>query len=207
MPSALKDFADTISRQGTNERASIFYGDYISVSEKGVERERKSSDIPKNAGRALSAFLRKKIPGLKHGAFVIPRIAYSKIRHPENIRNNTDIVFIGQALTIFPAINIHATVLKSHEHSQRTRNQLDRILDTGMQPVETLFDPAIVPAELMFLKKLYLAQRWRSIARLLYLHGRYAEARGAYSSAFKASPFVMLEWGSLRRAIVSFLKS
>jgi glycosyltransferase involved in cell wall biosynthesis len=204
MPSSLRTFADAIS--SAKERNSIFYGGYISVSETGEERERKSTDTPQSPRPALTAFLTKKTTGLKNGAFVIPSAAFSKIKYPEGLHNNTDIVFIGQALTMYRALNIQATVLKSHEHPQRTRKQLDRILNAGIRPVEALFDPGVVPPELMPLRRLHLALRWRSLARLLYTHGRYKEADQAYRSAFKAAPRTVLDWGSLRRAGVSWLK-
>lgn len=205
LPSALAYFKSAID--SISEQACLFYGGYISVSEDGAERERKSTDSPKHPKRALSAFLRKKISGLKNGSYIIPRSAYLRIQYPEGLRNNTDIVFIGQALTTFPAVNINATVLKSHEHPQRIRKQLDKILAVGIRPVDALFNPDIVPAELMSLRRVHLAHRWRSIARLYYLHGLYKEAYRAYLSALKAFPPAMLEWGSLRRAFLSFLKS
>jgi glycosyltransferase involved in cell wall biosynthesis len=205
VPQALAKFKEAIDEaQG---ESCLFYGGYISVSEDGEERERKSTDSPQQSRQALSAFLRKKISGLKNGAYVIPRTAFERIRYPENLRNNTDIVFIGQALTMFPARNIDATVLKSHEHAQRTRKQLDRIVGAGIRPVDALFDPRIVPADLMSLRRVHLGHRWRSIARVYYLHGLYKEASDAYFSALKAFPPALLEWGSLRRAFVSYFKA
>lgn len=205
-PNALTIFARAIRAGDEHARAAVFYGGYVSVSDKGKEVERPSTDTPADRKAAVAAFLTKKTSGLKNGAFVIPRNAYDRLAYPEQLRNNTDIVFIGQALALFPTVNVGAIVLKSHEHPQRTRKQLDRILAAGIRPVEAMFDPQIMPADLMPLRKIYLAQRWRSIARLLYLHGLYADARYAYWLAFKAWPRVMLEWASVRRAIVSFFK-
>ena len=207
LPSTFRAFAEAIGRASEDRRGSIFYGGYVSVSQAGEEFERKSRDTPQDPKLALRAFLTKKISGLKNGAFIIPRAAFERISYPEGLHNNTDIVFIGQALTMYRAINIGSIVLKSHEHPQRTRKQLDRILGAGIRPVEALFDPTIVPADLMPLRQLHLAHRWRSLARQLYTHGDYNESVRAYRSAFKASPSVMFEFASLRRAFAAWLKS
>jgi hypothetical protein len=206
LPDALKHFANAIAVQPSTEQNCIFFGGYISVSADGRERVRPGTEAPKGVSERLKAFLCQRISGLKNGAFIAPRHLFKHVRYPENLRNNTDIVFLGQALALMPAVQIHALVLRSCEHPLRVRKQLDKVLQTGTTPVDTLFDPRVISAELMVLRRVYFGCRMRSIARLLYFHEYYAKARDAYFAALIAYPACMIDLSSLRKMLISVFR-
>lgn len=207
-PDTLANFARVIDAhraQGTHER--IFYGSYTSVSEEGQEKARESVQAPAQDVERMKAFIEKQVSGLQNGAFVIPRTAFQRIRYPEHLRHNTDLVFLGQALSLYPATAIKPLVLKSHAHPQRSRKQSGSNIAHSTAPVEAMFDPAVVGERFQPLKPLFLAARLRSLARMHYLSGNYAAARDAYRLALSTRPKVMLEAGSIKRYVLSELRA
>jgi glycosyltransferase involved in cell wall biosynthesis len=206
-PDALESFASAIRLQGHEAGSCLYFGGYVSVSENGGEKVREGTDAPSDPYQRLHAFLTKRLIGLKNGSFVIPRDAFSVIRYPEHLRNNTDIVFLGQAVALYPAIQIHKLVLRSCDHELRVRKQLQKVVEAGTAPVETLFDPAIIPARLMRLKRLHLGMRLRSIARMYYLNEQYLDARSAYLKALLTSPRSMFDLASFRRFVMAWMRS
>lgn len=206
LPDALEKFADAIADQASQEDVCLYYGGYYSISESGSEKLRLPVPSPSGPRQRLKAFLERRITGLQHGSAVTPLWIARRIRYPEQLRSNTDIVFFGQVLATHPATCLPVPISRIYTHEQRSRKQLDRIIATGMQPVDALFDPKVIPPALMPLRTLYQARRHRSIARMLYLNGRYDEASRHYGRAFKLMPASMLEFGSLKKALVSMLR-
>lgn len=207
LPEALEFFSQAIARDGEAATSNLYYGGYVSVSESGTERVRVSRDAPSTNAASLRAFLNKKLIGLKHGGFTLPREAFEKIRYAEDVRQGTDIVIIGQALAFYKPVNIGKIVLRSHEHPQRVRKQLDRILSASMRPVEALFDPTVMSSDLMRLKPLYAGRRLRSIARQLYLNGHYQAALEHYQAALRTSPSSMMDLGSIAKMLKALVKA
>lgn len=201
LPDALESFATAIENH--EEHVSIFYGGYISVTESGREKIRPSCPAPSDPYNRLEAFLKKDITGLKHGAFVFPRSIFPSISYAEEVKQATDIVFIGRALAHYPARDIGKLVLRSHEHAQRVRKQLERVLNASMAAVEAMFDPKFMPDTLMSLKAFYAGTRLRSIARRLYIAGDYKLAFEHYKAAFVISPTLMLQGSSISKMIKS----
>ena len=208
LPDALQRFSDAIDRFSSAESEQrIYFGGYVSVSQDGDERERTAGNAPAEPDRRLSAYLRKRIPGIQNCSTAVPRALLRHHRFPEGLRQNTDIVLFGQLLARFPAERVDALIARIHEHPQRTRKQLDRVLDTGLKPVSALFDSAHMPAQLMPLKRVYLGQRLRSIARMLYQERRFADARNLYWRALWHYPPAMAEGNSIKRMLIATLRS
>lgn len=207
LPDALEHFANLIASRPAGDRPCIYYGGYVSVAQDGVEHFRKAVAAPDNPERRLELFLRRRITGLQNCTSVVPKALFQRFRYPENLRNNTDIVFFGQILAHYPAIRLGAVVARIHEHPQRTRNQLDCVLAAGTTPVDTLFRSESMPPQLMKLKPLYKAQRLRSIARQCYFAEDFENSRNHYFRALLAKPTVMLQFASVKRLILATLKS
>lgn len=207
-PDALSEFAQAISKARRSKQAhSIFYGSYESISADGKSRIRKSVQAPTDPIERLRAFIEKRTVGLQNGAFVIPRNAFNTLRYPEQIRHNTDLVFIGQALTRYHAIAIDPVVLRSHEHPMRSRKRRGSNIAHGTLPVDCLFDPEVIDRQFLVLKRDFLAARLRSLGRMNYLSGEFSEARTAYRQAFRTRPVSILDPGTLKRWAGSEVRS
>ena len=126
--------------------------------------------------------------------------------YPEGVKNNTDIVFLGQVLSRYRAIGIKLPVVKIHAHPDRVRNNSNLIVSVGLSVVDSLFDPEKVPSELMPLRELYRRRRILSIFRVLYKSGDYEGCRRYYVQAVKDSPVLLLKLGYLRKFCMSFFR-
>lgn len=205
-PDALASFKYAVQAQGADAEAAVYYGGYVSVSETGQEKVRPAKAAPTDPGARLRSYLERRLTGLQHGSTIVPRTAFGRFRYPEGLRNQIDNVFFGRLLAWYRAIHVDAIICRVHAHPQRERRQIDRILAAGTAPVDALFDPQMIPPQLQHLRTYYLARRLRSMARLLYVAQRYDEARRYYCDAFRASPVLLLELGTLKRALVCSIR-
>ena len=198
---ALARFKEAL--QGYGE-IPLFFGGYISVSEKGEETVNVGTGIDSQPYAALKAYLSKKVVGVQHGSIAVHRSVFDLLNYPEGVKNNTDIVFLGQVLSRFHAIGIKDPVVKIHAHPDRVRSNSNLVVSVGLSVVDSLFDPGIIPAELMPLKELYRRRRTLSIFRVLYKSGDYEGCRRYYVQAVKSSPVLLLKLGYLRKFCMSF---
>lgn len=200
---ALTHFQQAIQEYG---EIPLFFGGYISVKENGEETVNIGTSIDSEPYAALKAYLSKKVVGIKHGAVVVHRNVFDLLTYPEGVKNNTDIVFLGQVLSRFQAIGIKHPVVKSHAHPDRVRNNSKLIVSAGLSVVDSLFDPERVPSDLMPLKELYRRGRMLSISRVLYKSGDYEGCRRYYVQAVKASPVMLLKLSYLGKFFMSFFR-
>ncbi len=198
LPHALQQFAEAI---GQFPEVPVFFGGYISVAEHGAEKTQRGSDIPAGREQRLRAYLTKQVVGLKHGGTVMHRSIFSTLHYPAGLRANTDLVFLGQVLAHFAARGIHEPVVKSHAHAGRVRKNSALKEQYALAGVDILFDPSVMPAELMHLKPLYRRQRLLSLARADYHAGEYAKARAAYCSTIREFPATAFDLKIMRRLL------
>jgi glycosyltransferase involved in cell wall biosynthesis len=204
LPDSLATFAEAIHLQPDIE---AFFGGYISVSSSGKMSTNLGSHLSIEPYARLNKFLSRKLVGIQNGSAIVKKKVFSKIRFPEGLRNNTDIVFFGLVLANCSAIGINKPVFLSHEHDARVRKNLTLILKTGMAPVEALFSKELMPANLMPLRKIYARQRALSIARMLYLNGDYQNAMKYYHVALSSSPLLIFRPQVIKRYFFSVLKT
>lgn len=206
LPDALEIFASHVRAHGEQADSCIFYGGYVSVAEDGSERMRPAVGAPSAADARLRRFLLRKLTGLQHCSSIFPRALLQRFRYPEGLRNNTDIVLIGQIIAHHPAVAIHRPICRIHDHSERVREQPDRVLEAGLKPVGLLFDASCMPPELAHLETLYRAERLRSIAGLLFKSGRYVESRSYYAAAFRTRAASVLDPNTLKRLALTYVR-
>jgi glycosyltransferase involved in cell wall biosynthesis len=171
---ALVHFKEAIQEYG---EIPLFFGGYISVSEKGEVTVNIGTGIDSQPYAALKAYLSKKVVGIQHGSIVVHQ-----------------------------AIGIKVPVVKIHAHPDRVRSNSNLIVSVGLSVVDSLFDPERIPAELMPLKELYRRRRTLSIFRVLYKSGDYRGCRRYYIQAVKDSPVLLLKLGYLRKFCMSFFR-
>lgn len=181
LPSALSDFDRAIA---AHPQARILSGGYVSVGEDGSEKVRPGHErLDGSRGEVFARHIRKQLRGFKHGCTVLHRGVFDRLRYPVGLRNSTDIVFMGRVLANFDAAAFPEPVVRIHAHPQRVRRNTRVVVSAGLQPVEVLFDPAVIPPELMPLKREYLERRLMSLFGVCYRAGDYAGARRLWWSA------------------------
>lgn len=185
----------------------IYFAGYISVERSGKYSLRAAKTPPQSDKERLRQYLLGKTTGLQHGSTIMHHSLFSRLQYPEQLRNNTDIVLFGQALSLTPAKSLDFIAARIFSHPGRVRNQIEKTLKTGTLSVEQLFDPNIISPELMRLKPIFLARRLRSLARSLYKNQRYAEARDHYFRAICAYFPICLDVTTLLRLSLCILRS
>lgn len=206
LPDAFERFSAAIRAHADSEPC-VFYAGYVSVAQNGSARSRTAVAAPADPEARLRQFLLRRLTGLQHCSSVISRELFEQYRYPEGLRNNTDIVLLGQIVANRPAIAVGSLACRVHDHGERGRDQTDKVLSTGLLPVGLLFDPERMPAGLMHLESLYRAERLRSIAGVLFKHRRYAESRQLYRQVLRCRPVSVLAMHTLKRWLISTLRS
>ncbi len=203
LPDALENFRRAIMQ---HPGADLYFGGYMSVTEDGTVTVRHGSSIPPTPEEAFPAYIAKDVAGVKHGSVAVHRRVFDELQYPVGLRNNTDVVFLGQVIARFPAFGFQTPVLRSHAHSGRVRKNAAIVMSVGMSSVDVLFNPAVIPQTLMRWRYLYAERRSLSIARMLFRQGDYREAATLYNRAIASNPRLLMRPQVLKRWLLSLLK-
>ncbi|MEC8428819.1 MAG: glycosyltransferase family 2 protein, partial [Pseudomonadota bacterium] len=203
LPNAFELFSEAL--KNLPDIDYLFAG-YISVDEKGREKTRKATPLPATKRDILIAYLSKELVGINNGGGIIKREVFESLRYPEGLRNNTDIVFLGQVLANKSAASIPQPVVKIHAHGARVRRNSKVVLDAGLLSVDALFNPQHMPDDLMDLKSLYLTRRLLSLFRVCYKSQSYGLAREYYRQSVAANIGTLLQWSYTRKFLISLFK-
>ncbi len=207
MPDALAQFYAAIQRLTSAGQQQIFYAGYLSVSSDGKHIAKHATVCPQQRAKRFELFLADKIVGLKNGGFVAPISLFDQVQYPEGLKRNTDIVFLAQALLLLPASHIPHIVVKSHAHAKRLRKNLQLILSVGTKPVDFVFSSPYITPDLKPYKKIFIARRFRSMARILFAEKQYRQSKNMYINALLSYPACMLNGTSMIKLVLASWRS
>jgi glycosyltransferase involved in cell wall biosynthesis len=179
VPTALTRFAESISNV---PEARLHFGHYYSVASDGTLREAVRRPFMRRTLDNFERFLRRKFT-ISRGAACYHRDVFEAIRFPVGIGLGEDIVVDGQVLALFPAASIPHPLAEIYDHPGRSRDNREQRKRCGTRVVDALFDPAVLPAEALKLKPLFLARWYLTLARASYLAGDFRDARRFYAQA------------------------
>ncbi len=203
LPTALERFRAFLE-QHPGPWGMVFAG-HLSVHPDGRVKEHPARPLGADRGENFRGYLRRRF-GISNGAALMSRGVFSSIRYPEHLRSTEDIPVFAQVLALYDCTSISEPVLEVHKHDDSMRNDLEAIRRTGTSVVDRLFDPQILPQELMACREEFLARQSLSLFRALYLARRYREARGHFHEGIRRSPRLLLEGAYLSKYLRSFLK-
>lgn len=143
-------------------------------------------------------FIRKKLGGFSPGAILVKRSVFTHLRYPTDIRNNEDIVLWAQILATHRCASLQHPLVIMHRRNDSLRHQVIPA-ETTEKIVAHLFDPEILPDELMALRSEFLASRRLSRFRALCLAGKNEEARRLFVETAREQPGVLLKWSYLKK--------
>jgi len=189
----------------TSKEIDLFLSGHITINEDGVLREHFIGPINANKSKNFIAYIKKQLP-MSHGAFVVKRKQFEHITYPENLKNSEDIPVFGQLLASSTVATISKPLVTIYKHEGSLRNQLFTDDSEAMDVVESLFNPNILPFELLRYKAYYAARRALSLSRSNYLAMNFTESRKWYVQALSYDSIVIFEWSYLRKFIKSFFK-
>ncbi len=200
LPDALTQFEQAIDAGGAPD---FVLGGNTSLESGGSPQVSRKSCQPISTDRKanFTDYLRKKF-SVATGATLIHRRVFERLRFPEQLRNNEDLVLVAQMLARHDGLSLGSPVLEVLRHPGSLRSQ-PRDIDAV---VGALFDPEILPAEYFDLRDEFYADRCLSQFRALYLAGDQAAARAHFRLAVRTRPASAFRLSYLSKYLRSFLK-
>jgi glycosyltransferase involved in cell wall biosynthesis len=125
-------------------------------------------------------------PGLMNvGTLFISRKVFERICWPEQTRIWADVVFNSHLLAHFDGVSICSPLVTVYKHAGSLRSNVELVRRDRLKTVDLLFDPAILPAELLVYRSEYLGSVWISLIQFLIngLRATVGEAKQEYLNA------------------------
>lgn len=177
----------------------MLVGGHLSRDERGREAQHLPGETGTSREENFRNFIRKRLGGFSHGAIIFRKTVFKRLHYPEEIRNNEDLVLQGQVLANHHCARLPEPPARIHGRSDSLRHQAGTGTDNAARITALLFDPQVIPANLMPLAREFEAGRKLSRFRALYRSARYQEARRLYRDAVRQYPPALLRWSYLSK--------
>jgi glycosyltransferase involved in cell wall biosynthesis len=201
LPEALALFAQAIEQ---GPPADFLWAGHYSQDEEGRIKKHSRRPFSSDNLENFRDYIRGRF-GLSQGEGVMRREIFGRLRYPETIRNNEDVVFFAQILALYTCRAVDACVVTIHKRRASCRHNIASIEATCEAIVELLFDPALLPAAMLVFRTEFQAGRYLGLFRALYYAGRFREAREVYAKAIALHPGQLARWSSLRKYLRCWL--
>lgn len=181
-----------------NSGLELVVGGCFAIDKSGRKKYRPAPKLKSPRAENFRDYLRSRI-SMSHGRFIVRRTAFDKIQYPANFRCSEDISVFAQLLATCEGVGIDEPVAEIFHHGDSLRNNPKLLIGIGLNVVDAVFNPLLIPAELFKYRSGFLVRRCLSIFRTLYRAGEYEQARKYYSRAVKESIFAVLRWSYLSK--------
>ena len=204
LPYSLLKFRNSLS---CHNNIDFLFGGYITIDNDNNKKKHFAKRLSNDRSVNFSRFLRKKMGDIATGTALFHKKIFDTLRFPENIRNNEDIVLIAQVFALYRCASFPDPVLIVHRHEDSLRHNIESIRSAGVAAVDCLFDPKILPENMMRLRQEFISRIFLSRFRSLYLGGRDDEAIYMYRQAIRENPKHLLLFSYLRKYLRLQFKS
>ena len=196
LPDALDRFRSVINK---GEDFDFVWGGSIRVELDGRVEHTPFEGLSTDRAKNFILYLRKG-PGMIYPAtFLIRREVFDRIRWPESTYIWADVVFYSHLLALCNGTEFPDPVVTIHKRRDSLQHSIELIRRDRLKTVDLLFDPNILPAELMALREEYLSRTLVSLIKFFYEGGCYQEALRLSHQAFRTCPRYLLRLKHLRR--------
>lgn len=185
--------------------AQLIIGAYIVVNPEGHERYRGNPAPPTSAEKRFSYYLEKKLLA-SSGATLFSRKIFDTLQFPEQFRSAEDIPVYALALALFNAVIIEEPLAKIYSHPHRMRHNAESALAVGLQLVDVIFDPKLLPESFMQYKRPFTIRRCLSLFRTLQAGGYPVKARAYFHYAVRNDWRTILKSEYWRKYLLSFFQ-
>ena len=203
LPDAIENIRQAIE---LSPGVNFFLGGYFSIDELGNSRQRKPGKLSNINEINFANYLNKKIL-ISHGSFVVKQELIDRVDYPENLKSGEDIPFFAHLFLLGNVSEIKAFLVRVFKHSNSLRHNVQHGNEAGLDLVDNLFDPNIVPLKLMAHKRKYSAQRCLSLSRSNFVAGEHELSRTWFLRAVKFNPIVLFDFGYVKNFVRSFFKT
>jgi|CXWL01.1.fsa_nt_gi glycosyltransferase involved in cell wall biosynthesis len=196
LPSALSSFRSAVDHQRTWD---FVIAGRVVVSSDGRIKEIHAKPLSSRRDKNFASFLRSKPVTIVNGNSVIHRRVFERLKFPESVRLWEDRVFYAQLLAWYSGTSIDDPVITIYRHASSLSHNVNLVRRDGPKTVDLLFDPAVLPPNLMLFRSEYEGVTHRMLFDALYVSGRYQEAIGEFFEMMRVSPKRALTFQSIRR--------
>lgn len=178
--------------------------DFVTAGRVTVDtRGRPSAFYPKplsrNNHRNVASYLLDRVIPIVNGGIIIHRRVFSTLEFPETVRLWEDRVFHAHLLALFRGVSLAEPILTMYRHSDSLSHNLNFMKTDGVKTIDLIFDPAVLPMDLMELRAEYAGKIQLELFQMYYARGRYEEACAAFRAAWRSSPKRAMRVKVLRR--------
>ncbi len=185
LPHALTAFRSVLdSHEGTD----FVLGGWVRISSKGSRKEIRPCALSPQRSENFVSLLRSMPVAVVNGSNIIHRRVFERLKFPESVRLWEDRVFYAHLLALYSGLSIADPVVQVYRHADSLSHNVDLVRRDGLKTIDLLFDPSVLPPELMSYKDEYAAVTQRILFDALYVSGVYQEAREAFNELRRLSP-------------------
>jgi len=149
--------------------------------------------------RNLADFVLRRRKSIAIGSSIVQRRVLGRVRFPEGLRLAEDFVFHAQLLALFDGVVVATPVLDYRVDPRRLQRRSLVRADDMVRSADLAFDPAVIPADCMALRRWYLARVHLSLFRAFHRSGDDAAARPHFHEALRLAPARALRLAYLRK--------
>jgi hypothetical protein len=153
------------------------------------------ADISRNVG----SYLLDNVIPIVNGGIAIDRRVFSTLQFPEAIGLWEDRVFHAQLLALFRGVALAEPILTVYRHADSLSHNLNFMRKDGLKTVDLIFNPAVLPMDLLFLRAEYTGKIQLELFQMCYARGLYREGCAAFRAALGSSPRRAINFKALRR--------
>ena len=196
-PGALAAYRALIAR---HPDCDAVVGGYTVITPDGRARRQRPGTLPRSPRRRLRRYLFAKQLRFSNGALAIRRAVFATRRYPEALRASEDIPVFAYLVACRRIITCPAPLALIHRHDDSLRHHAGHAQAVGMNLLDELFRPGLMPDWALAYRREYATRRHLSLFRTCALAGERADALEHYRRAWQSSPLRTLAHGShLRR--------
>ena len=171
----------------------------VTVDTRGRSSTYRAKPLASDKRRNFCAYLLSRVIPVVPGSVTIHRRVFSHLEFPESVRLWEDRVFYARLFALFSGVAIAEPLLTVYRHRDSLSHKLDWALEDAPKTVDLIFDPAVLPTDLMSLREEYVGKIELELFQMCYSRGLYREACNAFRNAFRSTPRRVMSLKVLRR--------
>jgi glycosyltransferase involved in cell wall biosynthesis len=196
LPNALERLRAVIA---TEPGVDFVISGRVTVDTRGRSSTYRAKPLAADKRRNFCSYLLSRVIPVVPGSVTIHRRVFSNLEFPESIRLWEDRVFYARLFALFSGVAIADPLLTVYRHRDSLSHKLDWVLEDAPKTVDLIFDPALLPPELMSIRSQYIGKIELEVFQMCYGRGLYPEALNAFRHAFRSTPMRVMSLKVLRR--------
>ena len=197
LPDALKNLAEPFQH---HPELDLVLGQGISVNKDGEPKIKKNQFLYSEPITNFKAYLNKNIFIPNISCLLIKRDVFKKIDFPKHLKVSEDRCVFAQLLALCQGVSIGKPVVRLYYHDDSLSNNNHKFtVNYGLEVVDAMFNPQILPKRFLKYKDSYYTYRCLSLFRRCYKLGYYREANIYYRLALKKNIFALFKYSYLKK--------